>query len=245
MDLMDEYRPGSRFAVWQELRRLGDRARDPRYLPEARAVCDEMARRARHDVELLVERLTGQGYAFHTNTDAYQPMVGFIPATPDAEDLVEWLDHQPFGPIPLTVSSWIRLVGDVWFVGTHPYWEQSDEADPLVIQLEGSHYADVSIRDHVADEYEEWRKWSAEEPREAREFILEVAPDRLTKANISGGAPYGFYLPDGCADGLFQAEADMPFVQYLNLVFANGGFPAASTGHWMLKRELAKGLLPL
>lgn len=245
MDLTEQYRSGSRFAVWQELRRLGDRVRDPEYIPEARAVCDEMARRARHNVELLVERLTSQGYAFQRNTDSHEPMAGFIPATSDAEDLVEWLDHQPFGPIPLTVSSWIRLVGDVWFVGTHPDWEESDEADPLVIQLEGSHYPGSSMRDFMTDEYEDWQRWTAQEPQEAGAFVLEAAPDRLHKANISGGQPYGFYLPDRCADGLFRAEVDIPFVQYLNLVFANGGFPADLTGHWMLTQELARDLLPL
>jgi hypothetical protein len=42
-----------------------------------------------------------------------------------------------------------------------------------------------------------------------------VAPDRLHKQNVSGGPPYGFILPDGCADGLFTAEVILPFVSYL------------------------------
>lgn len=57
-----------------------------------------------------------------------------------------------------------------------------------------------------------------------------MAPDRLHKANISGGAPYGFRLPDACADAVFVGEVAMPFVDYLNLVFENGGFPGPATG---------------
>lgn len=52
-------------------------------------------------MELLVDRPTSQGYAFQHNTDAHEPIIaGFIPASSGAEDLVEWLDRQSFGPIP-------------------------------------------------------------------------------------------------------------------------------------------------
>ena len=58
---LGRYRDGDRDAVWQELRQLGDQVRDPQVAGAAQAVCDEMARRARHNVEVLVERLTSQG----------------------------------------------------------------------------------------------------------------------------------------------------------------------------------------
>jgi hypothetical protein len=30
-----------------------------------------------------------------------------------------------FGLVPLTALSWVRLVGDLWLVGTHPHWATS------------------------------------------------------------------------------------------------------------------------
>jgi hypothetical protein len=55
---------------------------------------------------------------------------------------------------------------------------------------------------------------------------LTLAPDFLQKANASGGLPYGVTLPDAAADVLFQNEAnELPFVAYLRLCFAWGGFP--------------------
>lgn len=77
--------------------------------------------------------------------------------------------------------------------------------------------------------------------------MLPVAPDRLHKANISGGPPYGFRVPDGCAEGIFVAEVAIPFVDYLNQVFRSGGFPGPvqDEAGWRIRRELAEGLLPL
>lgn len=244
---LPEYRDGQRGLVWHELRRMGEQVREAECLPQARAVCDEMARRARHNVETLVERLTNQGFVFHDNNDDQTPRPAFIPPTSKAADLVDWLDDQPYGPVPLTVASWIRLVGDVWFVGTHPQWPQSTEADPLVLEAEQSFYSSLleepsTVRDYYADEYESWQDWSDDDPQ-ADGFVLTVAPDRLHKANTSGGSPYGFALPDRGADGLFAAETTMPFVDYLNHVFANGGFfdPVPEP----LRAELTTGLLEL
>lgn len=92
-----------------------------------------------------------------------------------------------------------------------------------------------------------WQDWSADDPAAAGGFVLPVSPDRLHKANVSGGGPYGFRVPDGCAEGIFVAEVAMPFVAYLNRVFAAGGFPGPAGDHaqWRIKDDLARGLLPL
>jgi hypothetical protein len=52
------------------------------------------------------------------------------------------------GLLPLTLLSWVRLVGDVWLVGTHLLWTASAPADPLVIEVEGAWYPGASITDH-------------------------------------------------------------------------------------------------
>jgi len=118
--------------------------------------------------------------------------------------------------------------------------------DPLVVELEGSRYPGSSMRDFVLEEVDAWREVSADP--ETGPFVLPVAPDRLTKGDVSGGAPYGFVLPDGCADGAFVGETTQPFVSYLNHVFAHGGLPwtaGADGAWWAWRRELARDLLPL
>jgi len=115
----------------------------------------------------------------------------------------------------------------------------------LVIELEGLRWPDASMRDYFAEEFEVWQESQAED-YDAGGFVLPVAPDRLHKANISGGGPYGFRLPDGCADASFVGEVAKPFVAYLNETFRHGGFPYAASGdsQWRIKQSLAQGLLP-
>jgi hypothetical protein len=205
-----------------------------------------MARRARHNVETIVSRLAEQGYRFHTNDDDQAPMVPHHPPSAHAPELAAWLQAH-FGAVPLTLLSWVRLVGDAWLVGTHPLWTASASADPLVIEVEGARYPDDPMTDYFLAEHEAHRQWASGHPEAVGPFVLPLAPDRLHKDNVSGGPPYGIVLPDGCVDGLFAAEATMPFVSYLNWVFANGGFPgcAASSAPWQLRQSLAEGLLPL
>lgn len=244
-DWLARYRSGQRDQVWQELRQLGAKVREPAFRAEAQLVCDEMATRARHNIEVIVDRLAQDGFRFHINDDHQTPITPYIPPTPTAAQHADWLE-QHFGPLPLTLLSWIRIVGDVWLVGTHPEWPTSAEADPLVVQIEGSHQPESSIRDYFTSE---WEQWSDDAESSTRgPFILDVAPDRLHKANVSGGRPYGFLAPDACADGLFRAESGMPFVEYLNWVFRRAGFPhrtGQSTKEWEVTHMRGQDLLGL
>jgi hypothetical protein len=240
------YLDGDRGGVWGELRALGDAVRDPEHVDEAQLVCDEMARRARQNVETLVDRLTADGYVFHVNDDRRTAAVAYVPSTESAADQARWLADR-FGPVPLALDSWVRLVGDVWLVGTHPGWDGFSSADPLVLEVEGSRYPGSSIRDTLEDDYEGWREWSEAAADDAGPFVLPVAPDRLHKANVSGGDPYGFVLPDAGVDGTFVGETSMPFVDYLNDVFRHGGFPGQDMPEpgRSIRDDLAAGLLPL
>lgn len=241
---LDRYRSGDRDAVWQELRELGGGVRAPNVAPEAQAVCDEMAQRARQNVEVIVERLIHQGFAFHTNDNKKMPVSPHHPPGPHVARVLGWLQSS-FEALPMTLLSWVRLVGDVWLVGTHPDWPESAAADPLVVEVEGSRYPNESIIEYFEDEkrsFQEDREFSGE-----RLFQLPVAPDRLHKDNVSGGPPYGLILPDACADGMLVAESTMPFVAYLNWVFRHGGFPAptGSPQQGRITTALALDLLPL
>lgn len=231
----DRYRAGDRAAVWHEMRQLGARL-DDQQRDHAQLVCDEMARRARRNVEMLVEQLDAEGYRFHSNDDQQTPEVPFLPAGPGAETQARWLEAH-FGDVPMTLLSWLRIVGDVWLVGTHPDWPEACSADPLVIELEGARYPDSPIGDYFASDYELWQEAQSESDDDPILFCLPMSPDRLHKDNTSGGPPYGVVVPDGCIDGLWIGEATMPFVAYLNLVFVHGGFPGQVTSpdawrHW-------------
>jgi hypothetical protein len=214
---------------------------------DAQLVCDEMAKRARHNVEAIVDRLIAAGYRFHSNDDEETPATPFLPATEAAEGQAAWL-RERFGRVPMSLLSWLRLVGDVWLVGTHPAWADSAAADPLVIDLEGLRYPQSPIQAYFGRQYETWQRSATSDTESAGLFVLPMSPDALHKDNTSGGPPFGVILPDGCVDGLWAGETTMPFVSYLNWVFANGGFPKhASFSHqaWQVRRSLAADLLPL
>jgi hypothetical protein len=244
---LSRYRNGHQDQVWQELRQLGSAIRQSEWAEEAQLVCDEMARRARHNVELIVERLSNEGYQFHTNDDDRSPVQPHLPPTPDAAAYADWLE-QRFGVVPMTLLSWVRLVGDVWLVGTHPQWSTSASADPFVIEVEGSLDSRGSqIREYVDDKWSRWQQDPAEDPNATGLFVLPLAPDRLHKENTSGAGPYGIVLPDGCVDGLFTWDTTLPFVSYLNWVFSEGGFPWPSGERiqWRVRHRLVKDLLRL
>jgi len=174
------YQTGQREQVWRELRELGSAVRrQPELAREARMVCDEMARRARQNVETIVERLAADGYRFHTNDDSQVPQAPHMPPTAAAADSAAWLEER-IGDVPMTVTSWLRLVGDVWLVGTHPQWPTSASGDPLVVELEGSRYPGSSMRDYIDEEWEQWREY-VDDGDDPGPFVLPVAPDQLHK----------------------------------------------------------------
>jgi hypothetical protein len=230
---------------------MGDAVRHPDFVEEAQLVCDEMATRARQNIEVIIERLTADGYRFHSDDPAVAERPHY-PPTANAAEHVAWLQER-CGVVPMTLSSWIRLVGDVWLVGTHPQWSTSAQADPLVIDAEGSRHHEwrPSFRDHLDDEWNTWREGYRHPHTD--QFVFDFAPDKFFKANYSGGASYGMVMPDGCADGLFAWEESVtPFVSYLTTVFRCGGFPDfrrrssdTGRGNRYVTRALAKDLLPL
>lgn len=78
-----------------------------------------------------------------------------------------------------------------------------------------------------------WKSTGALWISESRDpFELQLAPDYLHKANISGGVPYSVQLPFSGIDPIFANERHkLPFVDYLRLCFRWGGFPLLETYH--------------
>ncbi|MEU8217269.1 hypothetical protein AB0C47_16010 [Micromonospora taraxaci] len=88
LDWVDRYVAGQQDRVWHEMRQLGSRVREPAFASEAQAVCDEMARRARSNIETLVARLGEQAYRFHENDDDQTPTEPYTPPGPKAEGIL-------------------------------------------------------------------------------------------------------------------------------------------------------------
>jgi hypothetical protein len=89
---LERYHAGQRDDVWHELRQLGSRVREPGFAGEVQLVRDETARRARHNIEVIVGRLSGAGYRFHSNDDAQTPEVPYVPPAAAAGAHADWLE---------------------------------------------------------------------------------------------------------------------------------------------------------
>ena len=67
---------------------------------------------------------------------------------------------------------------------------------------------------------------AAGDPEHDASVLLELAPDSLHKADVSGGPAYGIALPFWGADPILANEAHaLPFTDYLRLCFRWGCFP--------------------
>ena len=214
---LQRYREGQRDQVWAELRELGGAVRRPGLAQEAQLVCDEMARRARHNIESIAARLTRQGYRFHANDDSQTP--ARPQPGPGSAELAGWLEER-FGVVPMMLLSWLR-VGGCLAGRNAPAAAGIRFIRPAGDRGGGARYPGASVQDYFEAEFGAWQEHGASGP----------GGGLLHKGNISGGAPYGIVVPGACADGLFVAYAAMPFVSYLNCVFTQGaGFQNSATG---------------
>jgi hypothetical protein len=171
--------------------------------------------RVRTNVERLLELLPKAGYVF-----ASEPgLPVFEPPPADIGDRLDQLEAQ-VGPIPLALRCWYEQVGRVNFVGEHPGWDY-DSPDPLVV--------DAPV-DFVLSEYADWQadKGTA---WDRGGFTVDLAPDDLHKAGISGGPPYGLAVPNPGADGLLLWERHQTtFVNYLRICMRWAGMPGWDRG---------------
>lgn len=239
---IERYRAGDRSHVWAEMTSLGAAVRHDDTWGDAVAVAHETMRRARTNVERLLEFLPECGYQFEMSLD----IPPFVPPPPDVAAQLDRLEERT-GRLPLALRCWFEDVGQVNLVGNHPAWNFA-YTDPLVV---------ASPIDYVLSEHEEWEAERGTE-FDRGVFVVDLAPDYLHKANVSGGPSYAMAVPDEGADGLFLWEGHQTtFVNYLRICFRWGGFPGwdseslreswakpAGPAPTLLKR-LAESLLPI
>ena len=220
MNYLERYHKGEYEQVWNDLQTLGQTAYKPHYT-QAREVAAETMRRVHRNCERLITNLRALGYVFGTFPDGSRRLPIIEPLTPPSDtmhaDCAEL--EAEVGPLPLSLVAFWQEVGAVDLVGMHPVWP--DGLDPLVVDPpEG---ALAWLFDDVEEE--------EEETEEARRFAA-LAPDDLHKDNVSGGDPYGVYLPNPSADFVFLYEQhSLHFVSYLRLAILQwGGFPGLAEG---------------
>ena len=212
--MYERYWAGDCEQVWADLVKYGPAVRDDPLLPEALAVARETMGRVRHNVELVVQRLDTLGYQF---VDA--PVARWSPPPAETHEQLAALEAL-VGPVPLSIRAFYEVLGAVNLLGHHPALERRpDDAwdalpDPLVI------FPLYSLIDDCRERLDD-PEWDHAQPLD-----LALAPDILHKADISGGGPYGIYVPDASADALIREEwHETTFVNYLRVCLRWGGFP--------------------
>jgi hypothetical protein len=215
-DLLARYLHGEHGPVWNELR--SHEALGGDLLEEARAVALETMSRVSRGADILAERLAALGW---------MPLYGELRTSPRVEDpeVMRRIEEITGAPLPVSLWAFWEVV-----VGINLVWDYErggapdlgvdlpmDEMDPLC----------VAPPEYVTGLFEEWEdERSGVDPELTDPFSLDLAPDDLIKANISGGAPYAIELPFLGADPVFANEShELPFVDYLRLCFNWAGFP--------------------
>lgn len=114
-------------------------------------------------------------------------------------------------------------------------------ADPLVVELEGLRYPDSDVRRMYLDEHEAWTENIAFDPNFG-DFLLPFAPDRLHKANISGGMPSGVVIGEEGRVVLDSPFQEMGFLDFLNTAFRGYGFLRPDDIPVRFRKQLAEKL---
>ena len=215
MSYYDRYMQGEE--VWPELIAFGGRVRDGELRGDVDRVTGEIVDRMRWNVEQVVLRLHELGYQFGAYDGSeeipYYEGPFRLAAAKDLRVLSKV--EKTYGPLPLLLHAWYSKIGLVDLMGFHPDWTV-EYPDPLVVSR--------LDQDGIADEYDGWQMED-----DGTKFRLSVAPDFFHKANVSGGPPYGFELPNECVDGRFVEEPDYSyFYNYLKRCIKWGGFPGVA-----------------
>ncbi len=131
----------------------------------------------------IVQSLDDAGYRF------VFPDEVLVPPEPEAADWIATYRERSVH-IPIALEAWCLEVGSINLMGSHPDWGQSGYAfenrsgeyplitDPFVCELSASYI------DYLYDE------WLSTDSEDRDPFRLDISPDHLHKANISGGPPY-------------------------------------------------------
>lgn len=220
-DLVARYVRGEHNEVWRELRAYPAISGDLR--EEALAVARETMRRVARAADLIARRLADQGWT---------ALSGKLRTAPAPEDRAMFDRIATFTGelLPVSLEAFWETVGGVDFVWNYDDGDDDAPTPPgLGVDLDMTEMDPLAVDPPATAEwqFEEWEdRRSGVHPELLDPYDLNLAPDHLHKANISGGPPYGVELPFRGADPIFVNEAHgLPFVDYMRLCFRWGGFP--------------------
>jgi hypothetical protein len=211
-------------------------------LDDAVAVVQETMLRVRENIKEITARLYTLGYAFGTYPDGITKIYGYPqphnpPKANIKREILEFEQLEGVGKLPLSLSMFWEIVGDVDWMGYHPLWPPY--SDPLV----------VDPIEAARSEYEDWHYAVNEGDVEAGQFGIPIAPDYFHKDNVSGGAPYTILVPNAAIDAVLEYERHQTtFVNYLRICFAHGGFPGVEWHSGEIPKmvaDLSDGLLAI
>lgn len=267
--LLERYLAGDCLTVWAELTAIGAGVWEEPIYSDALAVARETMRRARYNIELLIERLGSLGYRFGYDWwDAdslfmleYDPPPPiFAPPSADVQRQLTELETR-FGFLPLSLRAWYEEVGGVNFVGMYPVQDPTDpDGFTCYVQFvesggreKGRQFTKASCA-HDLDplliyQLERVLQRSGPPMSTNNSFELELAPDEWFKYGVSGSGPYVIRIPNQTADAIVEYEwHDTTFVNYLRTCFRWAGFPGLECKSRRPESELAfltRDLLPI
>lgn len=240
--LLARYQAGEFDAVWREVRTYPNV--DGPLRDEVIDVAEATMRRVATNADMLAHRLHARGWR------ALSAEVSDLRTKPSSKDKAVFARIVEISgkPVPPSLLAFWRIVGGINFV-----WDYRassvvpnigidlpiDEMDPLY----------VAAPKAITYLFEEWEDERSEGIVE-EEFRIDLAPDYLHKANISGGMPYAIVVPCPGADPIFAYERhNLPFVDYLRLAFRWAGFPGLESHSQRADvqrfvAEFGSGLLP-
>ncbi|MCL2716528.1 MAG: HEAT repeat domain-containing protein [Alphaproteobacteria bacterium] len=220
-DLVARYRAGDHRGTWRDARECGAIAGALR--DEIIALAKETMARVGRNADLLSERLQEAGWVSLTT----------LRTRPDAGDaaILAKIEQLTGAPLPPSLLAFWNVVGGINFV-----WDYDQDGDPII---EGLPLAQIDTDALWVDPcggpggayelsigiWEDQINFPPFHPELIDPFRVDLAPDRLMKMNVSGGA-YAIELPFAGADPPFLQETiRTPFVDYLRDCFEWAGFP--------------------
>ena len=219
--LLAQYESGESEAVWQKIRSYPDL--DEGLRDEVLGVAEATMRRVATNADLLANRLHSRGWR------ALGAEFSDLRTSPSPKDdaILGQISEISGSPIPPTLLAFWKVVGGINWVWDYRTGQAApnlgvdlpmDEMDPLCVDP-------PSVVTYLL---QQWRDEHDGEPSSnlMEPFRIDLAPDYLHKANISGGMPYAILVPFSGADPVLADERhELPFVEYLRLAFKWGGFP--------------------
>jgi len=215
--LLKRYQSGEFEQVWREIR-LHERV-DGEFREEVLEVAEAAMRRVAQNADLISERLRALGW------QALLAKYHDLRTLPKATDKTVFtrIEEISEAPIPLTLLAFWRIVGGINWVWDY---DASVPQPDLGFDLPTEEYDALCIdaASSVAYLFDEWI--DQKQQADSDSLRIDLAPDYLHKANISGGTPYCIEVPFVGADPVFAYERhELPFLDYLRLAFRWAGFP--------------------